>query len=165
MGFFICNIQPLEANRLNLRRVRSLALGGMQGVLARHLPRMAKKDDGRWTLSAQDLLRLEGEAGDEKNGIFFDLASGKDSSVNLLQLIEASGRTASLITDAIFHFKVLPAAELETTAGVTGFVISDSRDRPESYEQMRLEGGFAGGNWAWVEPPQPLGATVLGRTA
>jgi hypothetical protein len=26
---------------------------------------------------------------------------------------------------------------------------------------MRLEGGFLGGNWAWAEPPQPLGASVL----
>jgi len=159
MGFLICNIKPLELDRVEIRRVRRLALGGTQGCFARHLPQMPKNDDGQWTLSAQELIRLDDPQIGEGSGIFFEISSA--SSRSFLQLIKVSGRTASIITDALFHFKTVGSAEPEGDPSEGAFIVRGWKNQPECYEQMRLEGGFKGGNWAWVEPPQPLGASVV----
>ncbi len=161
MGFIICNIQPLEGNRLGIRRVRRLALGGMQGCFARHLPQLAKENDGQWTLTADELIHLDDPGAGEALGVFFEHSSGSGSTRNLLQLIRVSGRTASLITEALFHFKVVGPAETASDASEQSLVVSDWEHQTECYEQMRLEGGFLGGNRAWGEPPQPLGASVF----
>jgi hypothetical protein len=161
MGFIICNIQPLEENRVGIRRVRRLALGGMRGCFARHLPQLAKENDGQWTLSADELIHLDDPGAGKAFGVFFELSSGSGSTRNLLQLIKVSGRTASLITEALFHFKVVGPAEPAGDASEESLVVSDWEHQTECYEQMRLEGGFLGGNWAWGEPPQPLGASVF----
>jgi hypothetical protein len=161
MGFLICSIQPLEENRVRIQRERRLALGGMQGCFARHLPQLAKENDGQWTLTADELMHLDGLGTGNALGVFFEIPSRSGSARNLLQLIKVSGRTASLITEALFHFKVVGPAETASDASEQSLVVSGWEHQTECYEQMRLEGGFLGGNWAWGEPPQPLGASVF----
>ena len=161
MGFLVCNIQPLEGNRVRLKRVRRLALGGPQGCFARHLPGMARNENGQWTLTAEELMRLDGLGVDDSSRVFFELASGSKPDRSLLQLIKVSGRTASLVTDALFYFKALGPVELEGDSSHGDFIVQDWQDQKHCYEQIRLEGGVAGGNWAWSEPPQPLGASVF----
>jgi hypothetical protein len=161
MGFSVCNIQPLGGNRFRLKPVRRLALGGPQGCFARHLPGMARDENGQWTLTAEELMRLDEPGVDDSSGVFFELASGSKPDRSLLQLIKVSGRTASLVTDALFHFKAVGPVELEGDGSHGDFIVQDWQDQKQSYEQIRLEGGFAGGSWAWSEPPQPLGASVF----
>jgi hypothetical protein len=161
MGFLICNIQPLEGNRVRLKRVRHLVLGGPQGCFARHLPGMTREEIGQWTLTAEELMCLDQPGVDDSSGVFFELASGSKPDRSLLQLIKVCGRTASLITDALFHFKAVGPAELEGDTSKGDFIVQDWHDQKHCYEQIRLEGGFAGGNWAWSEPPQTLGASAF----
>ena len=146
---------------MRLKRVRQLSLGGSQGCFARHLPGMARDENGQWTLIAEELMRLDEPGIDDSQGVFFELASGSKADRSLLQLIKVSGRTASLITDVLFHFKVVGPAKLEAGTSHDDFIVQDWQDQKRCYEQIRLEGGFAGGNWAWSEPPQPLGASVF----
>jgi hypothetical protein len=161
MGFLVCSIQPLEENRVRLKRIRGLALGGTQGCFARHLPGIARDEDGQWTLAAEELMRLDEPGTDNSLGVFFELASSCKSTRTLLRLIKVSGRTASLVTDAFFHFQVVGPAEPEGDPSDGNLIVQAWEHEKECYEQMRLEGGFKGGNWVWSEPPQPLGVSVL----
>jgi hypothetical protein len=122
---------------------------------------MARDENGQWTLTAGELMRLDEPGVDDSSGVFFELASSSRADSSLLQLIKVSGRTASLITDVLFHFKVVGPAKLEDGTSHDDFIVQDWQDQKHCYEQIRLEGGFAGGNWAWSEPPQPLGASVF----
>jgi hypothetical protein len=161
MGFLVCTIQLLEENRVRLKRIRRLALAGAQGCFARHLPGLARDENGQWSLAAEELMRLDEPDADNCSGVFFELSSSSKPTRSLLQLIKVSGRTASLVTDALFHFKVVGPAEAEGGPSDGSFIIQGREHQKECYEQLRLEGGFKGGNWAWSEPPQPLGASVL----
>ena len=162
MGFDIYRIEPLEPNRFTLHRLRSLPMGGVSGLLAKHLPAMAASNEN-WTLSAQEVLKLAGVDDTEGHGVFFDLSQTSADQVNLFELISVSGRTVSIITDALFHFKV--ACVSRNRAEISGpngeISVSDWHDKPTRFEQLRLEGGTRGGNWAWSEPPQGASATVL----
>jgi len=162
MGFDIYRIQPLEENRFALHRVGPLALGGPKGFLAGHLPAMATQNE-QWSLTPQELLGWVNVTEHALHGIFFDLTPGSTEQVNLLELVHVSGRTVSLITDALFHFKVACVSRKPTELrGAEGeWIIKDWQARPTRFEQLRLEGGTRGGNWGWSEPPQSASATVL----
>jgi hypothetical protein len=166
MGFLIYHIQPFEGDlpvRVTLHRLRPLVLGGAHGLFARQLPDLARKDDdGKWSLTARELLLLDDPDAKDTSGVFFTLAS--PTQINLLQLIKVDGRTASLVTDALFHFKVVGKPE-QDTGSTDSIVVSSWDQNTECYEQMRLEGGILGGNWAWGQPPQPVGAAVLSSAA
>jgi len=162
MGFDIYRIQTLEENRFALHRVESLPMGGVKGLLAQHLPALAAQDE-KWSLSAAQVLGLAGVADPASHGIFFDLTAKSTDQVNLLELVNVSGRTVSLITDALFHFKVAcisrKPAEIRGSEGE--WIVKDWQASPNRFEQLRLEGGTRGGTWAWSQPPQSASATVL----
>lgn len=162
MGFDIYKIQPLKNNLIALRRLRSLPMGGTDGFLAQHVPLLAARGD-HWSLTAQELLRLAGEKEIESKGVFFNLTPSSTDQANLFQLLSVSGRTMSMLTDALFHFKVACASR--NRAALTGdegeLIVSDWSHRPVRLEQLRLEGGTRGGTWAWSEPPQGASATVV----
>lgn len=162
MGFDIYQIQPLENNRYALHWLRTLALGGTDGLLAKHVPTLAALDEC-WTLLAQDMLRLAGETDTSEKGIFFNLTPKATDQANLYHLQSVSGRTVSMLTDGIFHFKVACASR--KPADITGangeLIVGDWSHNPVRLEQLRLEGGTRGGSWAWSEAPQGASATVV----
>ena len=161
MSFIICKIQPLKNNRMSISRVRNLTLGGEKGLLARKLPTMSRSDVGNWSMTARDLLALENPEIQDDVCILFDLTPRESDEKNFFCLVDVCGRTMSLVTDAIFHFKVLTGIEVQAGGAAGLFTANNWQNGADRYEQMRLEGGFAGGNWGWTEPPLPLGATVL----
>jgi hypothetical protein len=176
MGFCIYDIQPLAGNRFALHFRQPLSLGGPHGLLARRLPMLAKNRE-QWSLAPEELLRWAGlaipESGDVLSapnrdipgipGVFFDLTPGDKTQVNLFALAGVSGRTASLLTDVLFHFKV--AASSRNRAKMEGpegeWIVPDWSASPDRFEPLRLTGGTRGGDWAWAEPPQAASATVL----
>jgi hypothetical protein len=162
MGFLICSIHPVDesspatSSAVTIETIRPLALCGVSGLFAHHLPQLAG-DDNTWALSGDALLRLAEPDAAPSDVIIFDLAPKSQSSRALYRLVEVTGRTVSLITDALFRFKVLtPVAHQAGAPSFTGW-----EDGPERYEQLRLEGGTSGGNWAWGESPTAVCATVL----
>jgi hypothetical protein len=162
MGFLVYHIHLIEADRIGLRLIRPLTIGGEQGLFSKHIPAMAAANE-KWELSAQALLSLAGLEGGESLAILFDLTPRSPEKLDLYELISVSGRTVSIITDALFHFKVA-CSGVRTKFAASGedeLIIPNWRHRPDRYEQMRLEGGVKGGNWAWSEPPQAMSATVL----
>jgi hypothetical protein len=162
MGFDIYRIQSLAENRFALRRVGPLPLGGPEGLLAQHLPTLAALDEN-WSLAPQELLRWAGVAEPASHGVFFDLTPGSTDQINLLELINVQGRTVSLVTDALFHFKVACASRKpgEIRGSDGEWIVRDWRENPNRFEHLRLEGGTRGGTWAWSEPPQSASATVV----
>jgi hypothetical protein len=160
MGFLIGHIQSLEDGRASIGPLRPLTLGGRQGLLARHLPAVAKNGDGNWSLTARELLRMEDTEIADDAHVLFELASGAGQK-SLLCLVDVCGRTMSMVTDALFHFKVLARIESQAGGAPGHLVVKHWRDGAHRYEQMRLEGGLVGGTWAWSESPQAIGATVL----
>ncbi|MDD5348684.1 MAG: hypothetical protein PHQ12_00605 [Chthoniobacteraceae bacterium] len=162
MGFEIYRIQPLEGGRFALHKTGLLPLGGSKGILARHLPALAALDE-QWSLAPAELLRWAGVAEAPSHGVFFNLTPGAAQQVNLFELVSVSGRTVSLLTDALFHFKVACAsrnrAEIEGENGE--WIVPDWRGNPARFEHLRLAGGTRGGSWAWSEPPQSASATVI----
>lgn len=161
MGFLLFKIQPLADGRISARRLRPLVLGGTQGLFARHLPHLVNTDDGTWRLSASELLCLDAPDADESLTVFFDLTPGPAGPLNLLQLVEVNGRSASIITDAFFHFKVVATPGTQTESTADSLVLPDWRQGVDRCEQLRLEGGLIGGDWSWTQPPQALSATIL----
>ena len=162
MGFDIYQIQPLANNRFALHWLRPLALGGVDGLIAQHIPMLAALGEC-WNLSAQDMLRLAGESDISSKGIFFDLTPKATDQANLFHMLSVSGKTMSMLTDALFHFKVACASRnrAEITGANGELIVSDWSQSPVRLEQLRLEGGTRGGTWAWSEPPQGASATVV----
>ena len=74
-----------------------------------------------------------------------------------------SGKTMSMLTDAIFHFQVACASRkrAEITGANGELIVGEWSHKPVRLEQLRLEGGTRGGTWAWSEPPQGASATVV----
>ena len=161
MSFIVCQIQPLHDDCVGIHQVRSLALGGEQGLLARVLPGISRSNDGNWTLTVRELLMLDNPEIDDNATLLFDMTPHDSERKILLRMVDVCGRTMSLITDALFHFKVLTPVEAQEERSPGFFAVEKWEKGPDRYEQMRLEGGFVGGSWAWTEPPLALGATVL----
>jgi len=162
MGFEIYRIQPLPENRFALHHVGPLEVGGPEGLLAQHLPTLSALDEN-WSITPQQLMSWAGIAEPASHGIFFDLTAKSTDQVNLLELINVQGRTVSLITDALFHFKVACSSRKQAEMrGPDGeWIVGDWKSRPNRFEQLRMEGGTRGGTWAWSQPPQSASATVL----
>ncbi len=162
MGFEIYHVQPLPEGRFALHRQGPLALGGPEGLLARHLPALAALDE-QWRISPETLLQWAEIPDPLSHGIFFDLTPKSKEQINLFALVQVSGRTVSLLTDLLFHFKV--ACATRNPAAITepdgGWVLPDWKEGRDRFESLRLEGGTRGGTWAWSEPPQSASATVL----
>jgi hypothetical protein len=119
---------------------------------------MERNDDGQWSLDADELMRREIPNAGPDTAIYFEHAPNASAKLAVLRLIKVSGRIASLVTDVLFHFKTIGAGERD---GDGCLVVTLSTQQSETYEQVRLDGGHRGGTWAWSEPPQALGASVL----
>lgn len=162
MGFEIYHVQALEGDRFALRKTGTLALGGPEGLFARHLPALAAHQE-QWSVPPEELLRWAGVADPASHGVFFNLTPGSTEQANLLAMIRVSGRTVSLLTDALFHFKVACATrdrrEIEGPQGE--WTVPDWNGKPDRFEPLRLAGGTRGGAWAWSEPPNAASATVI----
>jgi hypothetical protein len=162
MGFDIYRIKSVDENRFALGRVGPLPLGGPGGLFAQHLPTLAA-DDENWSLDIPTLLQWAGFAEPESFAVFFDITPKAADQVNLLELVAVNGRTVSLLTDIVFHFKVAVAsrngAGIEKKDGE--IEIPNWRESPDRFEHLRLTGGTRGGAWAWAEPPNSASATVL----
>ena len=159
MGFLSCSIQSNDSEEITLRDLRPIILSGSKGVFARHLPSLAD-DDGEWSLSAEELARFAVPDGSAQS-ILFDLASNPSACQMLYRLVRVRGRTVSLITDALFHFKVLKPqsnARYEKSGKTEDADWMEGADR---YEQLRLEGGKIGGTWLWGESLTSVCATQL----
>jgi hypothetical protein len=162
MGFLICRIHHLPASGVTIETRHPLALAGPRGLFARHLPELAN-EDGTWSLSAEDLLKMAEPNATASDAILLELTPQSRDGRILYRLLELSGRTMSLITDALFRFKVLSPVTVGESAQATEPCFSGWIDGPERYEQLRLDGGVSGGQWAWGESPSPVCATVLAQ--
>ena len=162
MGFLVCNTRLLENDRIALKPLQSLVIGGPNGLFAKHLPDLIGADQA-WKLSANSILQLAGFKGDGAETILFDLTPRNPEHVDYYELLDARGRTVSKVTDALFHFKVACSGPRVQFAPVDNgeLTVPNWRHRPDRYEQMRLEGGVLGGTWAWSDPLQAMSATVL----
>jgi len=163
MGFDIYYLRSIASNRVALSRVRPMILGGRSGFFARFIPSLAIASD-QWDLPVQEILKLAEISEAESHRIFFDLTPHLPEKVNLLELVGISGRTVSLVTDAMFHFKVACAGfkRSDLSDSVGDLITPLWENAPERIEQLRLEGGTRGGTWAWSQAPQAATATVLG---
>jgi len=145
-----------------LHWLRPLALGGADGLFAQHLSMLTGFGE-LWDLSAQDILHLAGENDIASKGVFFNLTPKATDQANLFHMVRVSGKTMSMLTDALFHFRVACASR--NRAKITGangeLMVGDWNRSPVRLEQLRLEGGTRGGTWAWSEPPQGASATVV----
>ena len=162
MGFLICRIHPLDGGSVTVETIRSLALSGKSGLFARHLPQLAQ-DDGAWSLSAEALMRMAEPNAAESDAILLDMTPRSSERKTLFRLVEVSGRTVSLITDALFRFKVLTPVATDASADAKSLTFTGWVDGPERCEQLRLDGGTTGGRWAWTESPAAVCATVLAK--
>jgi hypothetical protein len=153
MGFYTCSIDSPAQSRVSLKPLAPLRLGGKTGLLARVLG--SKQETGQWILSAEKLL--ESSQATKGNALLFTPSPLGTPQSTIYQLVEIRGRTASLVTDALFHFKV--RTSLPGSAGE--LLVENWESGADHYEYLRLEGGWKGGSWAWSEPPQALSATVL----
>jgi len=162
MGFEIYQIQPLANHRIALHRLRLLALGGANGLFAQHLPMITGFGE-LWELSAKEILHLAKENDVATKGIFFNLTPKATNEANLYYLDSVSGRTKSMLTDAIFQFQVACANRnrSEITGANGELIVGDWSRKPVRLEQVRLEGGTRGGTWAWSEPPLGISAMVV----
>ena len=161
MGFLICRTRPVDGGSVSVEIIRPLALSGKSGLFARHLPQRAlASEDGTWNLSAEVLLRMAEPNAAESDAIVLDMTQRAGGRKTLFRLVDVSGRTVSLLTDALFRFKVLTAlpAGPSADAAFTGWL-----DGPERFEQLRLDGGTVGGDWTWGESPAAVTATVLAK--
>lgn len=162
MGFDIYQIQSLADNCFALHWLRPLTLGGANGLFAQHLPMITGFGE-LWELSEQEVLHLAGEKDVATKGVFFNLTPKSTDQANLYHLHRVSGRTKSMLTDAIFHFKV--ACARRNRAKITGangeLIVGDWSRNPVRLEQLRLEGGSHGGTWTWSEPPLGVSAMVV----
>ena len=155
MGFEIYQIQPLANHRFALHWLCPMALGGVGGLLAQNIPMLAALGEC-WNLSAHDLLRLAGESDISSKSVFFNLTPKATDQANLFHMLSVSGKTMSMLTDALFHFKVACASRkrAEITGANGELIVSDWSHSPVRLEQLRLEGGSR-------EPPQGASATVV----
>ena len=162
MSFDIYRIEPFEGGRWNLQKVSPLPLGGPRGLFAQHLPGLVG-DAPEWSVEPATLLGWAGIAESAAHVILFNLTPNKPEQVNLLKLEGAKGRTASLLTDIVFHFRVACASRdsAHLAHGDNGWVLPDWSRAPARFEYLRLAGGTKGGTWAWSEPPQSTSATVV----
>ena len=162
MGFLVCSICPLEDNRIAVKPVQPLVIGGPKGLFAKTLPSMSGPDHG-WKLTTQTILQLAGFTGDGSEAVIFDLNPAKPEQVDYYELLDVRGRTVSKVTDALFHFKVACSGSRASFITMDGgeLIVPNWRHRPDRYEQMRLDGGILGGTWAWNDPLQAMSATVL----
>ncbi len=160
MSFLIGSIHLLDEKSLAIKQLRPLAFAGTSGLFARHLPQLAK-EDGTWTLSAEALMQMAEPNAAASDAIFFDLAPRSRTQRAVYRLVDVSGRTASMATDALFHFKVLKPLASDEPGEADSFVFARCANNLDRYEQLRLEGGTSGGDWAWGESPAAVCATVL----
>ena len=162
MGFLVCTTRLLEDDRIALKPLQALVIGGPNGLFAKHLPTMVGVDQA-WKLSTNAILQLAGFKGAGSETILFDLTPRNPEQVDYYELLDARGRTVSKVTDALFHFKVACSGSRASFSTREGgeLMVPNWRHRPDRYEQMRLEGGVLGGTWAWSDPLQAMSATVL----
>ena len=163
MSFIISQIQTLENGLTQIRPIRTLALGGKKGLFARHLPELVKNDDVQWALTNRELVRLADPEAGEDTFILFNIPSGPDERKTFYRLEGVTGRTMSILTDALFQFRLL-TVEPQVEGATDVFTTKNWNNAPERYEQMRLEGGSVGGTWSWAEAPQAVEAMVLRKS-
>ncbi len=162
MSFDIYRIEPFSEGHWSLEKIQPLPLAGVNGLFARHLLSLAG-ENLEWNVDPATLLQWAGMAETASLGIFFDLTPGSPSQINLLKLEGARGRTASLLTDIVFHFKIACASRnaAQFTRDEKRRVLPDWSANPDRFEYLRLAGGTKGGSWAWSEPPQAATATIV----
>jgi hypothetical protein len=160
MGFLVCTSRPYEANRFAIKPLQPLLLGGRNGLFAKLLPGLAN-ESSEWKLSPEMLLSIAGFTGTEM--ILFDLTPQNPASVDYYELRGIQGRTMSLVTNALFQFKVVcGGARARFAGGVDGeLIVPDWSRQPTRYEQLQLDGGTRGGAWSWSEPSNAMSATLL----
>lgn len=162
MGFIICTVEPLEDDCVRVRLVRKLALSGPRGVFAQHVPRLASPADGNWALTAAELLALAEPDADPLARIMFDLTPFDPNRYDLYELVDAVGHSGEDASDVLFQFKIACAGVKSANApdGLAALTIPAWPAAAVLYDQLRLEGGIAGGTWAWGKASQQVAATV-----
>ena len=160
MSFLIYQIQPRAEGLTQILPIRTLSLGGKSGLFARHLPALVMNDEVEWSLTAPELLRLENPEIPDDYCIVFDITPRETKHKTFFRLEEVTGRTMSLITEALFHFRVV-ALEPAGEGTDEGFITKNWNNGAERYEHMRVEGGTVGGDWGWAAAPQAVEATIL----
>ncbi len=163
MGFIVCSVEPEGAGMVVVRRLRALELARRDGAFARILGDIPKAEDGTWSLSADELLRLADPAADASSAIFFDLTPRVPDRIDLYVLLDVSGRTEALGTDLLFHFKIacLRRGAQTFSSGAGALRIPGWAGAVDTYEHLRIEGGTAGGDWLWGASQQAVSATKI----
>ena len=148
----------------NIRYERSqpLRLGGLDGLIARHVKSLPADEMTSWKLAVAGLLRLADVTG-ENLTVLFDLASGNATAVCFYELIRIRGSCRDTSTNLALDFNVVLDHELSEFQPdfATAFEAPLAVPPKKLSEMLALTGGPGGGDWKWDATSLQLGATVV----
>jgi hypothetical protein len=161
MAFLICNKTP-AGNSVRYERIKSLKLGGPDGLIARHVKSLPANQSGAWKLDAPELASLAGATG-ENLGVLFDAAPGDATTACVYELTLIHGSCRDRTTNLALDFNVVADRELaEFQPDFTATFEAPLEAAPKKLREiLALTGGPEGGDWKWGESPIQLGATVV----
>lgn len=149
---------------VHYEKVKSLKLGGRDGLVALHVKTLTDNEARSWKLDATSLLKLAGVASSGNElAILFD-ASGRDgASVCLYELSRIHGSCRDTSTQLALDFAVV--VDQEVGDGAVDFAKKFEVTLPAKPkllgETLALSGGPGGGDWKWAGTSLQLGATVV----
>ena len=163
MAFLIYK-KHLNGGAVRYEKVRSLKLGGRDGLVAQHVKTLSEDDLRSWKLDAPSLLKLAGvaPAGDE-HAVLFDVTGRDSTSVCLYELSRVHGSCRDTSTQLALDFAVVIDQEIGDDAAefAKSFEVTPPAKPKLLGETLSLTGGPGGGDWKWGAPPLQLGATVV----
>jgi len=163
MAFLIYK-KHLNGGAVRYEKVKSLQLGGPNGLVAKHIKTLNEDDLRSWKLDAPALVKLAGvaTAGDEL-AVLFDLSGREATSVCLYELARIHGSCRDTSTQLALDFAVVIDQEIGDDAAdfVKAFEVTPPAKPKLLGETLALSGGPGGGDWKWAGTSLQLGATVV----
>jgi len=148
---------------VSYQRLKSLKLGGRDGLIAKHVKALNDEEHASWQLSATELLKLAGQADAETTAVLFDVTGEDSTSVCLYQLVQVHGSCRDTSTQLALDFTVVIDQEIgqDAAAYAKKFAVPVPEKPRRLGETLSLSGGPGGGDWKWGTPPMQLGATIV----
>jgi len=159
---FLTYKKTVAGGHASYEQLKSIKLGGRDGLIARHVKTLSDEDARSWKLDAAALLKL---AGLESAGtaVLFDVAGRDATSVCLYELVRVHGSCRETSTQLALDMTVVVDREVgdDAPAYARKFEIALGEKLRMLGETLSLSGGPGGGDWRWGTPPMQLGATVV----
>lgn len=163
MAFLIYK-KHVNGGTVRYEKIKSLKLGGRDGLVAQHVKTLTEDALRSWKLDAPSLLKLAGvpSSGDEL-AVLFDLSGREGTSVCLYELSRIHGSCRDTSTQLALDFAVVIDQEIgdDPAEFVKTFEVTPPAKPKLLGETLALSGGPGGGDWTWAGASLQLGATVV----